>query len=171
MTDFYGWESVFSLFTFYCNLPRILLSHVIRKPKKWSLPSVYLLIDRFFTENPSYQQNFKSFKDVPISELSGNKKLLAHAISVLYAVTSLVDNLDDPETLVEMLSKVGQNHSRRHINLEMFQNLGVSIVGLLIQKLGPQVMDSVAIDAWKKTYGVILSVIQKDLEPGVTSST
>lgn len=100
---------------------------------------------------------------MPIAELRGNKKVLAHANSVLYAITSLVDNLDDPECLVEMLHKVGDSHGTRHIEIEMFNNLGVTLVGLLVEKLGPNVMNASAIDAWKKTYGVIVSVIAPHL--------
>ena len=79
----------------------------------------------------------------------------------MYAITSLVDNLDDPECLVEMLSKVGTSHYIRKIDIPKFNNLGVTIVGLLVEKLGPEMMDEDAINAWKKTYGVIVSVIEK----------
>jgi len=122
------------------------------------------LFVRFFTENPSYQKHFKGFKDVPISELRGNKKVLAHANSVLYAITSLVDNLDDPECLIEMLKKTSESHFKRKIEIPMFNNLGVSLVGLLVAKLGPELMNEAAVDAWKKTYGVIVSVIQQGFE-------
>jgi len=130
----------------------------------------YDLFIRFFTENPTYQQHFKGFSDVPIAELRGNKKVLAHANSVLYAITSLVDNLDDPECLVEMLKKVSESHVARGIAIPMFINLGTTIVGLLIDKLGPNVMDTVAIEAWKKTYGVIVHVIKQNYEAGDENS-
>lgn len=82
---------------------------------------------------------------------------------MLYAITALVDNLDDPEVVVEMLTKLGGNHHRRGIKHEMFENLGVTIVGLLKEKLGT-LMDERAVEAWKKTYGVILKVIGQALE-------
>jgi len=123
----------------------------------------YDLFIRFFTENPSYQSNFKSFAGVPLAELRGNKKVLAHALNVLSAITALVDSLDDTEVIVEMLTKLAGNHFRRGIKIEMFQNLGVTIVGLLKEKLGAA-MDDQAVEAWKKTYGVIVSVIGKGLD-------
>lgn len=101
---------------------------------------------------------------MPISELKGNKKVLAHALSVLSAISSLVENLDDPEVLVEMLIKTGGNHFRRHIQVEQFDALGVTIVGWLIEKCGPQAMDQSGINAWKKTYSVIVSVVQKGMD-------
>lgn len=112
---------------------------------------------------------FAAIKTVPISELRGNKRLLAHATSVMYAISSLVDNLDDTELLVEMLQKVGTNHARRHITLEMFQNLGNTIVGLLKDKLGPDVMTADVTAAWVKTYGVILKVVEAELNKSAAS--
>jgi hemoglobin-like flavoprotein len=129
---------------------------VVRKDIKGNGGELFV---RFFTENPSYQQLFKSFKDVPMSELKTNKKVLAHANSVMYAISSLVDNLEDPECLVEMLGKLGTSHNTRGIDMDKFHNLGITLVGLLQAQLGPKVMDTAAVEAWKKTYGVITSVI------------
>lgn len=98
-----------------------------------------------------------------MSEIRGNKKVLAHATNVLYVITSLVDNLDDPEVLVEMLKKQGLNHGKKGIDHSMFVNLGVVIVRVLQNKLGSQ-MDSFATEAWKKTYGVIVSVVDQGLK-------
>lgn len=124
----------------------------------------HLLLHRFFTANPSYQSLFSSLKDIPLSEIHGNKKIQAHANNVLYALSSLVDNLDDTECLVEMLKKLGGNHSRRGIEYSMFVNLGTTIVGLLKDKLGSGLMDDFAINAWTKAYGVIISVIKQGLD-------
>lgn len=132
---------------------------------------MFPFLARFFTENPTYQSHFSSFKDVPISDLKGNKKVLAHALSVLSAISGLVDNLDDPEVLVEMLVKTGGNHFRRSIKVEQFNSLGVSIIGWLIEKCGTGIMDQEAINAWKKTYSVIVSVIQQGMEQAKNSSS
>ena len=87
-------------------------------------------------------------------------------MNVLYALTSLVDNLDEPECLVEMLKRQGSNHSKRRVEYSMFVNLGSTIVGLLKDKLGPQLMDSFATEAWVKAYGVIISIVKQGLEEG-----
>ena len=100
---------------------------------------------------------------MPLNELTGNKRLLAHANSVLYAISSLVDNLDDPETLVEMLHKLAANHFKRGITIAMFNNLGVALVGYLKTAL-PSQMDAAAVTAWTKTYSVMSSVIQEGLD-------
>ena len=81
----------------------------------------------------------------------------------MYAITMLVDNIEDTEVLVEMLTKLAKNHRRRKISLEMFENLKVTLMGLLKEKLG-DLMNEEAVGAWDKTYGVILSVIKPGLE-------
>jgi hypothetical protein len=75
---------------------------------------------RFFEANPSYQRNFKAFKDVPLKDLPRNAKFQAHSTNVMYALTSVVDNLDDTGCLVEMLMKLGQNHHRHGISRQEF---------------------------------------------------
>lgn len=90
--------------------------------------------------------------------------MLAHVMAVFYALTSMVDNLDDPECLVEMLLKTAANHFTRGIDITMFNDLGISIVSFLVDKLGANVMDDEAVNAWKKTYGVIVSVVQQGFD-------
>ncbi|RWS14490.1 globin-like protein [Dinothrombium tinctorium] len=138
--------------------------------KTWSLMSsnakensVDLFI-RFFTENPSYQKMFKSFADVPMQELRGNKKIAAHAAQVVFAISALVQFIDDTDCLVEQLDKIAERHQKRKVTPKMFENLGTSIVGWLIEKLGTDIMNEQAIEAWKKLYGVILNVVTKHME-------
>ena len=83
----------------------------------------------------------------------------------------LVDYLDDTETLVEMLIKMAKNHYRRKITIKMFENLELSLVGLLKEKLGSELMNDFAINAWKKTYGVILQVVQKGFDEAAKDSS
>ena len=131
--------------------------------------SLFLFL-RFFTENPGYQAKFAGFKDVPINEIRGNKKVLAHALNVLYAISALVDNLDDPECLVEMLQKLGRNHYRHQITVPMFENLQSSLIGSMSQKLGSEVMNEAAQQAWKKAYGVIVAVVKQGLDAAAATS-
>jgi hypothetical protein len=56
-----------------------------------------------------------------LQELEGSKKLCAHATNVMYALTSVIDNLDDPECLTEMLIKLGQNHSHHRVTEKGFE--------------------------------------------------
>lgn len=44
-----------------------------------------------------------------------HKKLRAHALSVMYALKSFIDNLDDEETLDALVRKNAQNHAERGV--------------------------------------------------------
>lgn len=44
-----------------------------------------------------------------------HKKLRAHALSVVYALKSFIDNLDDVETLAELIKKNARNHMERTV--------------------------------------------------------
>lgn len=83
------------------------------------------ILCRFFEENPSHQRYFKSFKDVPLKDLPSNNKFQAHCTSVMYALTSILDNLDDIGCLTEMLTKLGQNHYKHGVSRRGFIVSGI----------------------------------------------
>ncbi|CAG2111740.1 unnamed protein product, partial [Medioppia subpectinata] len=112
---------------------------------------------RLFDENPEYQALFKAFKSVPKAELRYNKRFVAHVTNVMYTLSMIVDNIDETEVLVEMLTKMADNHRRHKSTVQMFVNLKTSLFGLLTDKLGPNVMTADAVNAWDKTYSVIVS--------------
>ncbi|GBN68541.1 hypothetical protein AVEN_175511-1 [Araneus ventricosus] len=118
----------------------------------------------FFEVHPEYKKLFKGFAHVPKAELPQNGKLLGHALSVMYALNSIVDNLNDPESLVQVLEKIGISHGPRNITGTHFQNLAVVLVNFLKEALGPSLMDSTAEEAWRKSLEVANSLIVKALE-------
>jgi hemoglobin-like flavoprotein len=122
------------------------------------------LFIRLFTAHPEYQQKFKLLKNIPISELKGNKNLLAHATNVMYTITMLVENIEHTEVLVEMLKKLGRDHYRRTITVKHFENLKLILMALLKDKVGTDLMNDKAVAAWDKTYAVIVSVVKIGLE-------
>lgn len=77
--------------------------------------------NRFFQQYPDYQKKFRSFANVPVAELADNKRLQAHAFTVMKAIDGLIDNLDDPEVLTELLQRTGANHARRGLVIADFQ--------------------------------------------------
>lgn len=74
---------------------------------------------------------FKSFADVPVDQLPNNKKLHAHAFSVMYAVSSMVENLNDIECLVEILVKTGQSHGNRSVTIQQF-DVCISLINEIV---------------------------------------
>ncbi|XP_067000251.1 globin isoform X2 [Anabrus simplex] len=124
------------------------------------------LLLAFFTANPNYIKNFKAFQDAQPSELPGNKKFHAHANAVIYALTSVVDNLDETEVLVEMLHKLGQNHGRRNITQVEFNALRSVLMEYLNKNLGKSVMTPETEEAWVKVLDVAYSLIFEGIEEG-----
>ncbi|XP_033607391.1 globin isoform X2 [Cryptotermes secundus] len=119
--------------------------------------------ERFFKSNPSHQRYFEAFKDVSLKDLPSNRKFQAHCTSVMYALTSVVDNLDDTGCLVEMLTKLGQNHHRHGITRQEFIDLKEAVLKLLTKKLASKFTceDKAALS---KTLDVAYSVIFTGLE-------
>ena len=83
---------------------------------------------------PESQSYFKAFANKTPEELKTDKRLAAHASTVMLAISGIVDNLGDAETLVHILKTTGRNHKRRGISKDAFI---VSYIGsiLLIKKL------------------------------------
>jgi len=84
---------------------------------------VLVSILSFFTNYPEYQRKFRGFADVPLDQLRENKRLKAHGFTVLSSIDGLVNNMDDPDVLSELLFKIGQNHSKRQLKTGDFQVL------------------------------------------------
>lgn len=55
-----------------------------------------------------------------MEELPKHPQLKAHAITVMYAVTSIIDNLDNNDVLINLLQKTAISHRRRKIPAEAF---------------------------------------------------
>lgn len=118
---------------------------------------------RFFEHYPDYQKAFKSFANVPRDQLRTNKKLHAHAFSVMYAVSSMVENLEDIDCLLVILVKTGQNHVKHSISMKQFEHLAVVFVDFLGEKLGSAFTPYARL-AWQKAFEVINSVIKTGME-------
>lgn len=116
----------------------------------------------FFKTFPEYQKEFKSFADVPIDDLFSNKKLKAHALSVMNAISMFVDNLDDIEVLKEFLIKTGKSHGVRKITPVHFDNVAMVFVRFLGMILGSTFTPFVQA-AWETIFQTIISIIKLNL--------
>lgn len=74
-----------------------------------------------FKENPEYQSVFKRLKDLSIDELSSSPQFNAHASKVGAALGSVIDQLDRPEELEELLTTIGVKHKKYGITPIHFQ--------------------------------------------------
>ena len=105
-----------------------------------------------FEEHPDYLVFF-SFRDVSdLVKLREDKRLKAHVRNVMYTLAMVVDNLDDSEVLQEMVDKIARSHVRRKLSELHFGQLKKSLIALLNDTLGPEVMNELALTAWSKTY-------------------
>lgn len=59
--------------------------------------------------------NYFPFKNLPKEKLPEDKKFQAHCANIVFALTSIVDSLDNPDLLVGLLIKSGESHGRRKI--------------------------------------------------------
>ena len=93
---------------------------------------------RFFTAHPFYQDYFRLFKGRPLEELQTCPKLRAHCAAVMFAISSIVSNLDDVECLVELVKKNATNHHARNIGGKQFDvshvHVGLKKAGIFYKK-------------------------------------
>lgn len=75
---------------------------------------------RLFDKYPSYQSLFDTFKEVPLDQLKNKKEFLRHSLSVAKALNAAIENLDNSEKLVPLLTKVGKSHVKRNVTPEHF---------------------------------------------------
>ncbi|CAH1285482.1 unnamed protein product [Diabrotica balteata] len=99
------------------------------------------------------------FKDIPNDELAKNVRFRAHCNSVVYAVSSMVDAIDDTSLLVGILEKVGRDHKRRSIPQKYFEGLQETMVELF-----STFMKTNEINSWNKALNVIFKVIADNLK-------
>lgn len=111
-----------------------------------------------FEAEPELQTRFKGFAGKSKAELRNSKRLVAHGTTVLMAISSLVDNLDDVSVLVELLKNIAANHKERGIPYHDFQLLAPVLVKFLRDNLG-SAWSPVAEEAWPQALKVINSVI------------
>lgn len=128
---------------------------IIKKDQVASGSAVMLA---YFKEYPQYQRYFEAFKDVPLDELQSNKRFQAHCASIIAAVSSVVDSLQDFGLLEANIITLAERHKKRGQTEEQFQNLKEVIRTVLRKALGKQYTTEVS-DAWDKTLNVMFSKI------------
>ncbi|XP_066583877.1 globin isoform X2 [Prorops nasuta] len=121
-----------------------------------------VVMSSFFTKYPDYQKYFEAFKNVPISELSTNKKYQAHCISVITALSNIVDSLNNAELLTATLTSLAERHQKRGQKQEHFENLKGVMLEVLGKALGKQFTAEVE-EAWEKALSAAFGIIYKVL--------
>uniref|UniRef100_A0A0B6ZNH9 Globin n=1 Tax=Arion vulgaris TaxID=1028688 RepID=A0A0B6ZNH9_9EUPU len=112
---------------------------------------------QLFEEFPYMQDQFEPFKGKSLSELRTSPKMKAHATSVFYVITSYVETVDDPETLVGLVQKIAVTHVDRGINVKEFENLRIVFLHFLKKLFGTQCTPEIE-RAWDKLLRAQTSV-------------
>lgn len=79
------------------------------------------IIFRLYTLYPASIERFPLFRGKTVEEISKHPKLPAHAMSVMYALASYVDNIYDTDLLVELVKKTAVSHIGRGVGSEDFK--------------------------------------------------
>ncbi|OXU22325.1 hypothetical protein TSAR_012070 [Trichomalopsis sarcophagae] len=118
--------------------------------RKEPIPNGVAIMLAYFKKYPEYQKVFTHFKDVPLEELSANKKFQAHCLNIVTALNNVIDSINDPALLEANLVAIGERHHRRGQTKEQFLHLKEVIAEVLRQKLGAKFTAETA-EAWNKT--------------------
>lgn len=116
----------------------------------------------FFKNNPEHKNLFP-FRDVPNEDLYKNKTVQAHATAVVYALSAMIDNLENTEVLINLLTKNGQSHAKRNIPPKGYWDLKLAVLEVLETELGPKI-NKEGLDAWAKMLDVAFSVIIENMK-------
>ena len=85
---------------------------------------MYVSVCRYFTDYPRTQDFFEHFKGKSLDDLKTSAKLRAHGTTVLHAVTAMVENLDDLDTLVVLLQNTADRHTPRGVKFMEYEVSG-----------------------------------------------
>jgi len=110
----------------------------------------------FFEQYPSYQELFPAFAYVPLSEVKDNAKFKAHAITVMYALSSVISALDDPEVQEAMITKIARQHITRKVVQDDYRKLA-EVIG----KVVATVFNEETTAAWFKGYECLDEIARK----------
>ncbi|XP_029169534.1 cytoglobin-2 [Nylanderia fulva] len=116
------------------------------------------VMNAFFKQYPEYQQQFKSFKDIPFEELPKNKRFQAHCASIISTISKLIEQMYDPELMQASLINLIEKHKNRGQTLEQFENLKQLLLVLFPSLFGKQYTPE-AQEAWKKMLDLIFTTI------------
>ncbi|KAJ2946150.1 hypothetical protein O0L34_g5082 [Tuta absoluta] len=120
------------------------------------------LLKRLFAAHPETKEFFKMVRRIPEEEYIQNPQFKAHVINLMTAITTAVNNLNQPAVVAAMMHKLGESHGKRQIKEQHFQDLKGVIVKMFIELLN---MDSATLGAWGKTVDFWYKHIFKTLTP------
>lgn len=121
-----------------------------------------ILFNGMFTKHPQYVKLFRHFRGKSLKVLQGDPKFKAHASAVGHQFSALVDSLEDPEILVELIRKNASNHiQHKGVQPSHFESLLHVTLEIMHRKV-PSKMSQAAVSGWDK----LVEVSQRSLTLG-----
>lgn len=117
-----------------------------------------LIFVEFFQRYPSYVQLFPPFRDQPLKDLVCNHRFRAHGCAVGHQISAVVDTLDDPEVMIELIRKNAVNHTAKPgVQPEHFERI-LHVMLETMQTRCPEQFTQDVVAAWTKLFDVVMAV-------------
>ncbi|XP_012523504.1 globin [Monomorium pharaonis] len=117
----------------------------------------------YFKKYPEAQKEFKSFKDVPLDELSKNKRFQAHCANIIVTLGNVIEQMHDPELMEASVINFTEKHKNRGQTQTQFENLKQIMLDSFPTLFGKHYTPEVQ-EAWKKTLDLIFSKMYQVLK-------
>nr|BAA09964.1 two-domain chain of the polymeric hemoglobin (intracellular) [Barbatia lima] len=118
------------------------------------------LMALLFEMAPESKKEFRRLGDISPENIPNNRKLNGHGITLWYALTSFVDQLDNKNDLEDLCRKFAVNHVSRGVLNVKFGWIKEPLAELLRRKCGSRCEDR-HINAWWKLIDVICAILEE----------
>lgn len=123
----------------------------------------------FFKTYPHFKNHFKQLRDLDMEELKTSPKMKAHGLTVMHAIQSWIENLDETDVLVELVKKNAYRHHGRGLSKHEFDNLWQLFPTFLQMKLGDLYTES-AQTAWGLALATLSAVTDAGIEEAAAAA-
>ncbi|KAK8763676.1 hypothetical protein V5799_033709 [Amblyomma americanum] len=118
-----------------------------------------LIFSAFLTQNPSLLTLFRRFRVMPLAMLPSDPAFRAHACTVAYQVTSMVDNAGDPVLVEALIRKNAVLHTTKAgVYPHHFDILGRVLMEVMVRRDDKKQITPAAFTAWRKLLEFMLRI-------------
>ncbi|XP_062388031.1 cytoglobin-1-like [Sardina pilchardus] len=119
------------------------------------------VLTRLFVKFPSSKQYFKHFKHMEDpEEMAQSTQFRKHAMTVISAINTLVENIHDADKVATVLKRVAKAHALRHkVAPGYFKILGGVILEVLVEAFPDTFLPTEVQGAWSKLMGVLYTSV------------
>lgn len=119
---------------------------------------------KMFTKHPQYLKLFPSFKGKKFRTLHQDPKFRAHAFAVGYQLSAMVECLDEPVVLFELIRRNAVRHrARPGVRLENFEGLFSAVLEEMIASDG-SLMTPDAVKGWERLFEAVKMITKAVFE-------